>query len=98
MSGDGTRLCDVGTIDNTVTIVDAATMTVERTIEVGLVPYWATTSLHGDACIVSVSGDDEVAIVDYATGVVTRRTGVGRFPLRNRLGRIPEASLALLPQ
>jgi DNA-binding beta-propeller fold protein YncE len=96
LSGDGARLCDVGTIDNTVSIVSTAEMTVETTVDVGLIPYWATTSVDGSACFVSVGGDNAVAVVDYATGQKIATTPVGRFPQRNRLGRLPEGVVSLL--
>src|SRR5258708_37505370 len=73
MSGDGTKLCDCGTIDDTVSIVSTATMTVVTTIDTGLVPYWATTSLDGNTCFVSLSGDNSVSVVSYATGQETKR-------------------------
>jgi DNA-binding beta-propeller fold protein YncE len=96
LSGDGARLCDVGTIDNAVSIVRTADLSVESTVDVGLVPYWATTSVDGRACVVSISGADEVTIVDYATGKQIVTTPVGRFPQRNRLGKVPRAVVSLL--
>jgi YVTN family beta-propeller protein len=98
LSGDGTRLCDAGTIDNTVSIVSTATLTVESTIEVGLIPYWATTSVDGASCFVSLSGANAVSVIDYATGQEITRVPVGQFPQRNRLARVPEAELAWLSQ
>lgn len=96
LSGDGTRLCDAGTIDNAVMIVATATMSVETTIDVGMLPYWATTSVDGNHCMISVSGDDEILIIDYSTGEERARVPVGRFPLRNRLGRVPEIVVGAL--
>jgi YVTN family beta-propeller protein len=98
MSGDGSRLCDLGTIDNTVSIVTTSDLAVQSTIDVGLIPYWASTSSDGTRCFVSLSGDNAVAVVDYATGEVVTRINVGKFPQRNRLGRIPESAVALLAQ
>ena len=91
LSGDGARLCDCGTIDNTVTIVATATMTVEATIDVGMVPYWATTSPEGTRCFVSLSGDDAISVIDHAEGEQVTVVPVGDFPQRSRLGRLPEA-------
>jgi YVTN family beta-propeller protein len=96
LSGDGTRLCDCGTIDNTVAIIATADMQTEHIIDVGLVPYWATTSPDGNTCFVSLSGDDAVSVVDYATGAEITTVPVGRFPQRSRLGRVPENVIALL--
>jgi YVTN family beta-propeller protein len=96
LSQDGKRLCDCGTIDNTVSIVRTENMTVEKTIDVGLVPYWATTSPDGRHCFVSLSGSDAVSVIDYETGTEVKVVPVGDFPQRSRLGRVPEAVLSLL--
>jgi DNA-binding beta-propeller fold protein YncE len=96
LSADGTRLCDAGTIDNTVSIVSTASMTVISTVDVGLIPYWATTSVDGNSCLVSLSGDNAVAVIDYASGRQVARVPVGQFPQRNRLGQVPESVLNLL--
>ncbi len=90
MSGDGARLCDCGTIDNTISIVSTSSMTVEKTIETGNVPYWATTSPDGKRCFVSLSGDGTVAAIDYATASEVKRVKVGTFPQRSRIGRMPQ--------
>jgi YVTN family beta-propeller protein len=96
LSGDGARLCDLGTIDNTIQIVRTADLTVEKTIDTGLIPYWATTSVDGGHCFVSLSGDNSIAVIDYASGTEVARVPVGKFPQRNRLAQIPEGELALL--
>jgi YVTN family beta-propeller protein len=96
LSGDGTKLCDVGTIDNTVSIITTADMTVKSTFDVGLVPYWATTSVDGGYCFVSVAGDNAVSVIDYSTGLEVKRVPVGKYPQRNRLAQIPNSELASL--
>jgi YVTN family beta-propeller protein len=96
LSGDGTRLCDSGTIDNTVSIVRTSDLSVISTVDVGLIPYWATTSADGKSCLVSLSGDNSVVVVDYASGQVVKRVPVGNFPQRNRLGQVPQSELGLL--
>jgi DNA-binding beta-propeller fold protein YncE len=96
LSGDGTRLCDAGTIDNTATIITTADLKVQSTVDVGLIPYWATTSADGKSCLLSMSGDNVVSIVDYASGKLVNKVPVGKFPQRNRLGAVPESVLALL--
>ncbi len=96
MSGDGTKLCDAGTIDNTVSIVAVQGLTVEVTIDTGMIPYWATTSVDGKYCFVSLSGDGAVTVIDYAKGREVTRTSVGKFPQRSRLGSVPSTEIALL--
>ena len=96
LSKDGARLCDAGTIDNTVSIITTADMAVVSTVDVGLIPYWASTSVDGKSCFVSLSGDNAVAVIDYATGKQTAKVAVGTFPQRNRLAVMPEGELAFL--
>ncbi|HEY0713323.1 MAG TPA: YncE family protein, partial [Polyangia bacterium] len=96
MSGDGQRLCDADTIGNRIAIVRTDSMTLERSIDTGLVPYWSTTSVGGDHCIVSLSGDNQISVINYVTGQEVKRVSVGLFPQRTRLGRIPESVIALL--
>jgi DNA-binding beta-propeller fold protein YncE len=96
LSGDGTRLCDAGTIDNTATIITTSDLKVQSTVDVGLIPYWATTSVDGKSCLLSISGDNVVSVVDYASGKLLQKVPVGKFPQRNRLGQVPESVISLL--
>jgi len=96
LSKDGKRLCDCGTIDNTVSIIRTDSMMVEKTIDVGMVPYWATNSPDGLHCFVSLSGGDAISVIDYNAGTEVKVVPVGKFPQRSRLGRVPEHLLALL--
>jgi YVTN family beta-propeller protein len=96
LSSDGKLLCDCGTIDNTVTILRASDLSVVNTVDVGLVPYWATTSPDGRYCFVSLSGDDAISVIDYQTASEVENIPTGKFPQRSRLGRVPESVLSLL--
>jgi WD40 repeat protein len=96
ISGDGQLLCDCGTIDNTVQILSTGTMEVLTTTDVGMVPYWATTSPEGDRCFVSISGDDTISVISYETGAELRTLPVGAFPQRSRLAKMPESVVANL--
>jgi DNA-binding beta-propeller fold protein YncE len=96
LSGDGTRLCDCGTVDNTVAIVTTADMKLVKLLDVGSVPYWATTSPDGKTCFVSLSGDNAVAVIDYASATQVKLVPVGKFPQRSRLGKLPASVIALL--
>ena len=96
LSGDGRKLCDCGTIDNTVSIVTTADMKVTSTIDVGMVPYWATNSPDGKLCFVSLSGSDAVSVIDYESEKELTTVKVGKFPQRSRLGRVPQSVIDLL--
>jgi DNA-binding beta-propeller fold protein YncE len=96
LSGDGMRLCDCGTVDNTVAIVTTADMKLEKMIDVGSIPYWATTSPDGNTCFVSLSGDNGIAVIDFASGTQRKLIPVGKFPQRSRLGKVPPSVLTLL--
>jgi DNA-binding beta-propeller fold protein YncE len=96
LSGDGKQLCDCGTVDNTVAIITTADMKLEKLLDVGSVPYWATTSGDGKTCFVSLSGDNAVAVIDYASASQLKVVPVGKFPQRSRLGKLPPNVVALL--
>jgi YVTN family beta-propeller protein len=96
LSADGKKLCDCGTIDNTVSIVTTADMKVSSTIEVGMIPYWATNSPDGKYCFVSLSGSDAVSVIDYDAEQEVKMVPVGKFPQRSRLGRVPQSVIDLL--
>jgi YVTN family beta-propeller protein len=96
LSADGTKLCDCGTIDNTVSIVTTADMQVSTTIAVGMIPYWATNSPDGKYCFVSLSGSDAVSVIDYEAEKEVKTVAVGKFPQRSRLGRVPQSVIDLL--
>lgn len=96
MSSDGAWLCDAGTIDDTISLVSTSDFKVVKTLDTGSVPYWATTSVDGQYCFVSLSGDNAISIIDYKAQTEVTRVPVGKFPQRSRLGRLSEASVAML--
>jgi DNA-binding beta-propeller fold protein YncE len=96
LSGDGKKLCDCGTVDNYVAIVTTSDMKVEKYVDVGPVPYWATTSPNGKRCFVSISGDNTVSVIDFEQPAQLKVVPVGKFPQRSRLGRVPESVLRML--
>jgi DNA-binding beta-propeller fold protein YncE len=95
MSGDGGRLCDVGTIDDYAAIVTRPALATVGFVHypTGALPYWSTTSVGGDRCLVSLSNLDAVSVIDYATATEVARLSVGAFPQRLRLGRIADEVL-----
>ena len=96
MSGDGTKLCDAGTIDNTVSIVSTGNLNLLKTIPVGNLPYWASTGVNGNLCFVSLSRDNMVSVIDYEKMEEVTTIPTGNFPQRNRLGKISRRTRELL--
>lgn len=96
LSGDGTKLCDVGTIDDYAKIVDVSTLTTQATVTypTGSIPYWAATSVDGNYCYVPLSAGNAVSVISYATGQEVARVPVGRFPQRGRLAQVTDAAVA----
>jgi YVTN family beta-propeller protein len=81
----GTTLCAAGTMDNYAALVDRRTLR-HTIIDVGQKPYWATNGPDGEHCWVSVSGDDKVVVLDYATAKPVASIPVGDHPQRVRPG------------
>jgi hypothetical protein len=96
LSGNGTRLCDVGTIDNYVAVVSVPGLTNIKILNVGHKPYWGQTSVDGNYCLVSNSDDNDVWVVQYNPAKVVAVVPVGAFPQRERLGVVPDAVVANL--
>jgi hypothetical protein len=90
LSGDGAKLCDVGTIDDYTAIVATSSLgtTGMVTYPAGALPYWGQTSADGHYCFVSLSNRGEVSVVDFATATEVARVPVGAFPQRERIARI----------
>jgi DNA-binding beta-propeller fold protein YncE len=87
MNPRGTKLCVAGTVSDYAAIVSRRTFAY-KIIPVGNKPYWATNSADGRYCYVSVSGDDAVAVISYATGRQVAHIAVGDHPQRMRTGVI----------
>ena len=96
LSGDGTKICDVGTIDDYTKIVSTSSLATTATVSYpsGSIPYWATTSADGNYCFVALSAGNAVSVISYATGAEVARVPVGNFPQRERLAQVPEAVIA----
>ena len=80
-----TTLCAAGTMGGYAAIVDRKTEKY-RLVEVGEKPYWSTNGVFRDECWVSVSGTDEVVVIDYDTAREVTRIPVGDHPQRVRAG------------
>jgi YVTN family beta-propeller protein len=85
MNPAGTTLCAAGTMDGYAAIIDRETEEFEL-VDVGEKPYWATNGVFGDECWVSVSSEDEVVVIDYATAEPLATIPVGDHPQRVRAG------------
>src|SRR6185369_3929574 len=58
-------------LDNTVSIIDGATLTVKETIAVGRRPRGIELSADGKTLYVAVGDDDRIDVIDLATRKVT---------------------------
>ncbi|UOY03902.1 YncE family protein [Blastococcus sp. PRF04-17] len=85
MNASGTTLCAAGTMDGYAAIVDRSTAH-HALVDVGEKPYWSTNGPDGETCWVSVSGEDAVVVIDYATADVLAEVPVGDHPQRVREG------------
>jgi YVTN family beta-propeller protein len=92
MDPTGTKLCVAGTMSDYAAIVSRATFAY-RILPVGDKPYWATNSSDGRYCFVSVSGEDRVSVISYATEQEVARVPVGDHPQRMRMGVIRRSFL-----
>ena len=96
LSGDQSKICDVGTIDDYAKIVDVNSLTTLSTVNypTGSIPYWAATSVDGNYCFVPLSAGNAVSVISYSSGQEVARVPVGNFPQRGRLAKVTDAALA----
>ena len=86
ISGDDSKLCVAGTMDDYVAIVDTQTMAYEILTELGKKPYWAVTDESGQYCYISWSATDQMSIIRYSDATEIQRIDVGDHPQRVREG------------
>jgi YVTN family beta-propeller protein len=96
MNPEGTKLCAAGTMSDYAAIIRRDTFA-HTIIPIGEKPYWSTNGLGGTHCWLSVSGDDKVVVIDYASERQIAEIPVGDHPQRVRLGAVHETILADLP-
>ena len=92
MDPTGTKLCVAGTMSDYAAIVSRQTFAY-NIIQVGHRPYWSTNSGDGRYCFVSVSGDDRVSAISYATEKEVARIAVDDHPQRMRMGVVRRSYL-----
>jgi DNA-binding beta-propeller fold protein YncE len=93
MNPKGTKLCVAGTMSKYAAIVTRQPFKLQRTVDVGDVPYWSQSSEDGKYCFVSVAGADRVAVISWKTGREVARIRVGGHPQRMRAGTVRAALL-----
>jgi YVTN family beta-propeller protein len=96
MAYSGDRLCATGTIDDYTAILGRPDLGVKGYVNypTDSLPYWATTSVDGKYCFVSLSKRNSISVIDYATATQVATIPVGTFPQRERLGQLSEAAIA----
>ena len=82
----------VNTFDNTVSVIDTATQTVEDTIVVGNTPEYVAVTPDGAKAYVSNFSDDTVSVIDTATNSVIAVISVGAEPVG--IGITPDGTKA----
>jgi YVTN family beta-propeller protein len=95
MAYSGDRLCEAGTIDDYTAILGVPDLSVKSYVNypADSLPYWATTSVDGKYCFVSLSHRNSISVIDYSTAKEVASIPVGNFPQRERLGQLSEAAI-----
>jgi DNA-binding beta-propeller fold protein YncE len=88
MNPKGTKLCVAGTMSKYAAIVTRQPFKLQRTVNVGDVPYWSQSSEDGKYCFVSVAGADRVSVISWKTAREVARIRVGDHPQRMRVGTV----------
>jgi DNA-binding beta-propeller fold protein YncE len=93
MNPKGSKLCVAGTMSKYAAIVTRKPFELQRTVNVGDVPYWSQSSEDGKYCFVSVAGADRVSVISWKTAREVARIRVGDHPQRMRTGTVKAALL-----
>lgn len=98
MAYSGDRICAAGTIDDYAVLLSRPALGVVGYVNypTDSLPYWATTSVDGKYCFVSLSKANTISVIDYATAKQVASIPVGNFPQRERLGQLSEAAVRAL--
>jgi DNA-binding beta-propeller fold protein YncE len=93
MNPSGSKLCVAGTMSKYAAIVTRKPFKLQRTVNVGDVPYWSESSEDGKYCFVSVAGADRISVISWKTAREVARIRVGDHPQRMRTGTVRAALL-----
>ncbi|MDA3626845.1 serine/threonine protein kinase [Saccharopolyspora sp. WRP15-2] len=94
LNGDGTKLCDAGTVSDYAAIVSVPSLTTDALIPTGKKPYWAAATPNGQYCVLSNSDSDDITVVDFDRSTEVARIPVGDHPQRVRGYAVPTDVLA----
>ncbi|MGW1679018.1 YncE family protein [Saccharopolyspora sp. NPDC002376] len=94
INGDGTKLCDAGTVSDYAAIVSVPSLTTDALIPTGKKPYWAAATPNGQYCVLSNSDSDDITVVDFNGSTEVARIPVGDHPQRVRGYAVPTDVLA----
>ncbi|MER5394108.1 serine/threonine protein kinase [Saccharopolyspora sp. NPDC002686] len=94
LNGDGTKLCDAGTVSDYAAIVSVPSLTTDALIPTGKKPYWAAATPNGRYCVLSNSDSDDITVVDFDGSTEVARIPVGDHPQRVRGYAVPTDVLA----
>lgn len=81
--------------DNTLSVIDAGTLQVTKTIKVGRRPRGITLNADGSLLYICASDDDTVQVLDVATGKILH--DLPRARTRSSSRSIPTASICSSP-
>lgn len=82
LSGNDKRLCVAGTMSDYATVIRTRAARKKdsldpKLLELGLKPYWSTTSANGRNCYVSWSGTDDISVISYRKGKEIKHLDTG---------------------
>lgn len=89
LSPDESTLCVAGRASDYAAFVDADTLTLAATINVGDAPSWSVFSEDGSQCLLANTRSDNVSFVSLSDQIEIARVPVGRGPKHITLGRVP---------
>lgn len=90
LSADETTLCVAGRASDYAALVDAESLALKTTIDVGDAPSWAVFSEDGSHCLLANTRSDNVSFISLSKQSEVARVPVGRGAKHITIGRVPE--------